>query len=243
MTPLECAIACHNAVSRVGGSFIVSPAVSTTADRLGLSFLELYIAGRAGFMGPVSHEAVAEQLWITEPGMIEKQWNGAIAVADPITIATEYAKSARTSGRLRFTDTEAVEQIVAVAEKIVAGLDTSSLPLVAGWQRHELPADPTERLAQLLQTMREYRGALHAHAIRAAGMAPVAAIVSGPDGADRARLLGWPEPYPAPDSYLAARADIEDATNELAAAQFETLTPEERTQFVSGTRVLLAGLS
>ena len=90
---------------------------------------------------------------------------------------------------------------------------------MAGWRALPLPPDPPARLAQLLNVLREYRGALHARAVAEAGLAPVEAIVAGPDGPERAGLLGLATAVPGrrPPS-PSARPEAEVRTDDLAAA-------------------------
>ena len=238
MNALECSRQCHNAVSRVGGGFMVAPLTAQTASDLGLSFFEFYLLGRAGVLGPVDAAQVAAQLDLLEPDMVAEQWRAGLAKADPIMVATEYARCCQEWGRDRLQHVDELAEASRLARRIVASMELSDLPLVAGWRALPLHgeddrSDCAAGLVQLLQTMREYRGALHAHAVRQAQLSPVEAIVAGPDGPQRAAQLGWPEPYPDPAGCSERRAVAELRTDELAAAQFEVLSDSERDDWVA----------
>jgi hypothetical protein len=225
-------------VSRVGGGFMVAPLTVQTAGDLGLSFFEFYLLGRAGVLGPVNAEQVAVQLDLLEPDMVAEQWRSGLAKADPIVVATQYARCCQEWGRNRLQQVDGLGDASRFARRIVASMDLVDLPLVAGWRALRLPgegdsSDCAAGLAQLLQTMREYRGALHARAVRQAELTPVEAIVAGPDGPQRAAQLGWPEPYPDPASCSERRAVAELRTDALAAAQFGVLSDSERVEWVA----------
>jgi hypothetical protein len=242
MNSLACASACHSAVSRLGGAFMVDPSVSAAAANLDLTFMELYIAGRAGVMGTVSGDAVASQLGLLNPDMVRAQWSSALTKTDPTRAADAYAECARGWGRARLRGLPQTTRLVALAERVVQSMPLAELPLVDGWRRLALADDAAGRLAQLLQTMREYRGAVHVQAVRKAGLEPVEAIVSGPDGPERAAMLGWLGPYPDATPLAASRAAAERYTDELASHQFEALDDGGRDEFAASCNDLLEAI-
>jgi hypothetical protein len=240
MNARECAQANHHAISRVGGGFMVDPSVTAAADRLGLTFMQFYVLGRAGVLGSVAPEAASAQLAIMNPSFVQSNWSAGVAVVDPQVAAAAYANCCQGWGRARLAGPAASPPALALLGRVVDGLDLQSLPLVAGWRALPLPPDPPARLAQLLNVLREYRGALHARAVADVGLSPVEAIVAGPDGPERAGLLGWPPPYPDAGVFADRRAQAEVRTDDLASDQFSRLTESERVELTACCDALLA---
>jgi hypothetical protein len=243
LSALECAERTHVAISRIGGGFMVSPSVSVAAQRLDLSFLEFYIVGRAGVLGRVSSDRVAQQLALLNPDMVAQQWNSAIAKVDPHDGARAYAECCREWGSRRLTDAAVVARAVPLVERLVAALPVQDLALVAGWRALAQPGDTSSRLTHLLNTLREFRGALHARAVGHCGLDPVEAIVAGPDGPQRAGQLGWPPPYPDPAPYAGRWAQAEALTNEWASQPYRVLDEAQREQLVEAAGLLLECLA
>jgi hypothetical protein len=237
VTPLECTIESHRAVSRLGGGFMVAPQVTMRAAELGLTFFDFYLAGRAGVLGThAAPEQVTASLALLEPGTVRASWARARAQVDPLLASQAYARCAvEWSACL---ESRGRERLAALTTRVVAALDpATTTPLVAGWQRLVAEAaantDSAGVCVLALNTLREFRGAVHGAAVLAVGLHPVEAIVAGPDGAERAGLLGWPVPYPDPAPFAARRAEAEALTDTGAAAAFETLDPDERAEFCS----------
>jgi hypothetical protein len=239
----DCARAVHQAISRLGGGFMVDPAVAEAARRLGLTFFEFYVAGRAGVLGPVPADQVAAELPLLAPNALTQAWVAAGRAVPPQVASAAYAECNRRWGRARLRGSPDTPRVAVLAETVVDGLPLENLPLVAGWRALPRPDDPAARAAHLLQTLREYRGALHGHAVADVGLSPLAAIVAGPDGPARAALLGWREPMPDPRPFVAQRRAAEERTDDLAAGQFAVLSPGERCEFVSTVARLLSFVS
>lgn len=232
MDARECAATVHPSVSRVGGAFMVDAGVAASANALGLTFFEFYVVGRAGVLGPVDAAVVQSQLSLLEPSAVAAAWTRAVSVTDPYRAALAYAQCNRAWGRRTLGRAPHLARTAVLAATLVGALPVGDLPLVAGWRDLRRPDDAPALVAHLLQTLREFRGAVHALAVVQAGLTPVEAIVAGPDGPQRAPLLGWPGPYPDPVPLATRRRHAEELTDADAATPFETLTPAERTEFV-----------
>jgi hypothetical protein len=117
------------------------------------------------------------------------------------------------------------------------------MPLFAGWRAEPLVDDPAGRTMQLLHVLREWRGSAHVVATTAVGLTPLQSILSR-DGAERAKMFGWPEPY-ADESRLAGRrGEAEALTDRLCETAVEaTLTPAERGELVDAVKALQAVLA
>jgi hypothetical protein len=70
-------------------------------------------------------------------------------------------------------------------------------------------------------------------AVLAAGLSPLEAILTK-DGADQARMFGWPEPYAIEDAKAELRAEAEALTTNLQVPALEAaLTADERGELVA----------
>jgi hypothetical protein len=238
MTPLECAAACHRAVSRVGAGFMTDRIVSERAASMGLSFFDFYLAGRAGVLGDVGADVVARALAMIEPTTVRAAWLRACASVPPHAVAAGYAECA-VEWSDRLAGHEGVDRLAELAAAALASVDLAAHPVASGWR--ELAAEyaasraatASGRAVLNLNALREFRGAMHVAAVHSVGLEPVAAIVAGSDGPARAGLLGWRPPYPDPRPFLELREQAERATDVAAAAAFAPLSAAERADFVA----------
>jgi hypothetical protein len=228
-SPVACAAASREAVVQVGGAFMTGPAVRAAAAALDLTFLELYFAGRCGVLGPAPAPVVAAALTFFEPAFVAGHWASALAKVTPAAATANYLEACRDTGRSRWVGMTDLARPVALLGRVVEAADLAGLPLAEGWRTLPPARDDAARLAQLLQVLREHRGGLHAMATRSCGLSPQESLVAGPDGPDRARVLGWPGPLPAATERMrAAHARAERLTDRLAAPAYAVLSPAER---------------
>ena len=92
-------------------------------------------------------------------------------------------------------DVEGLDDIVAVTEEVVDGVEGSAIPLFVGWRNATRCATTAGRVAQLMQILREWRGGLHLVATTAVGLSPLEAILTN-EGPGQAKFFGWSEPFP-----------------------------------------------
>jgi hypothetical protein len=117
------------------------------------------------------------------------------------------------------------------------------MPLFAAWRAAtEATADQVRgndgaRAAVLMNLLRHHRAGAHLIAVRAAGLSPLEAIVSGPDGESGAIAFGWQQPYPAIPPLLRRWIWAEAVTDRMVAETFRALGPHERREFIG----LMAG--
>jgi hypothetical protein len=232
-SPARTAAACHDAVGRFGGGFISDPGMFPAAAELGLDYLEFYVAGRGGVLGDVPADVVVAAFGVFEPGLIRRQWVAATRIAPPGRIAARYAQVCADVGRQGLIPDDLAPRIATLAERVAANAPLGAVPLFAGWRQMTVPDDDVGRAAVALSVLREHRGGLHVVALRACRLEPAHAIVASPDGIDRARLLGWSEPWPDPAAGLARWQRAERMTNVMAAPAYAALTPSEREEFAS----------
>lgn len=183
-------------ISRWGGAFMLDPATAERGAELGLAGFPFYYLGRCGVLGDVDADVVAAAMVFFPPGYVRKSWEKGRAVLAPAEGAAHYAEACRTWGRTNLAAAQGLDRFCEVAERLVGAADPAGMPLFAGWRGLPLPDDLPGRAAQLLNVLREHRGAAHAIAVLSQRLTPIEAIVAGSHGADSARFFGWPEPYP-----------------------------------------------
>jgi hypothetical protein len=230
VTPLELVAATKQTISKSGGGFMLHPRTMERAGELGLQPFSFYYFGRCGVLGDVDPAIVAPIIAFFPDHLVEKSWRKGRAVLEPEVAAREYAACCHEWGRRHLADAEGLGRLCELAERVSDAADATALPLFAGWRALALPDDAPARAAHLLNVLREHRGGLHVLAVRASGLDPLEAVVSG-SGSDSARFFGWPEPYPdATDAIRARRDRAEALTDELAAPAFAVLDEPERTE-------------
>jgi hypothetical protein len=123
--------------------------------------------------------------------------------------------------------------MVELAERVIVAAETAGMPLFAAWRAMPIPDDaPAARAAVLAHLLREHRGAAHLVAIRASGLSPLDAIISGPEGEAGATAFGWQPPYPAFEPLVRRRAWAEALTDRVAGEAYRVLDAKERLELV-----------
>jgi hypothetical protein len=228
---LSCTL--KDAVTGLGGSFMVSPEAKAAGKDGGYRGWALYMGGRAGVLGDAPVPVVSAALGFFEPGMVRTNWELARAVAPVADTLQRYAEMCRSWGRTRWASMEGVDRLCSLLAVVVDRVEPAGLPLFAGWRDLPLPDEGAARAAQLLQTLREHRGGSHLMATRAVGLHPLEAILSGSGGAGNARFFGWTEGYPEVDDAMRSRrAEAERLTTEMVAPAYAALRTEEAADVV-----------
>ena len=111
-------------------------------------------------------------------------------------------------------------------------MDAAGLPLFAAWRAMPVPDDSAGALAAVqLHLLHEHRMGGQVAAMRASGLAPLEAIIAGPEGETGAVAFGWQPPYP-PAGPLARRLVwAESVAHSLAGQAYGRLDREERVEF------------
>ncbi len=221
---LATAVAAKHVVAGLGGAFMISSEAKAAGTEHGYRGWQLYVAGRIGVLGDVGPEVVAATLGFHEPGLVRSAWTGAARVAPATTTAARYVEVCRAWGRHRYARVPELDRLADLLEQVTAVADPAGWPLFAAWRAQPLPDDAAGRVVQLLQVLREHRGGAHLSAVRAAGLRPVEAVVTGAGGARNATFFGWPDPLPeATDDLRARLARAEAATDEQVAPAYAVL--------------------
>ncbi|HET9731275.1 MAG TPA: hypothetical protein VFP54_01250 [Acidimicrobiales bacterium] len=192
-----------------------------------------YFAGRAGVMGDVSGEVAAAALGWFVPGLVGALYTEGQQVHGPGEATRRMVEGNAIWGRDHLSGA-AMEPFVEAAEKLVDGIEASGLPLFAGWRAQPRVPDAAGRAAQLMQVLREWRGANHLVATTAVGLSPLEAILTN-EGEGQAKRFGWPEPYPDVSAKAELHTRAEELTDALCASPVESLlSSAERAAFVEG---------
>lgn len=239
VTPEETVRKLAGPISKLGGAFMFEAATFARGAELGMDPWAFYHCGRGGVLGNPDPSVVVAVFGFFPPALQTKAWNKGVAVMDPAETADHYATACADYGRQRFA-VEGAERLADLLLTALDAADVAALPLFAGWRAkaHAAPADGPARLALALMAGREHRGSCHLVAVRAAGIAPLQAIMSGRNGEAAAEFFGWPKPWPDPALAADAMAAVEATTDALVRPAFEALSAEERAELVTGLRAL-----
>ena len=226
------AAAVKDDVGALGGAFMISIEAKAAGKAAGLRGRELYFGGRCGVLGDVDADVVVAAAAFWPPEVVRPAWEAALAAGPAREQASAYANVCHAWGRRVLAGQRHLGRLAELLARVADAADVVGAPLFAGWRALPRPADPPARVAHLAHVLREQRGGLHAVAVLASGLTPLQAVVAGPRGAVNARFFGWPQPYPDPTAYRAARERAEALTDELVAPAYARLAPAEADELV-----------
>lgn len=232
MTPEATAAAAAAPIGALGGAFMLSRPTLKKGPALGLpKGWAFYIAGRGGVLGDVAPDVVAAAFVFFPLERVRTEWLEARGVMAPAATAAAYAEACQDWGREHLAEVEDLDRLVDLLRQVVASIDPAGAPVFAGWRALPLPDDIPAAAAQLLMTMREFRGAMHGISVLGQGLSPLEAVMAS-GGEANAQFLGWPAPYPDPDTIRERHAAAEKNTDALAARAFEPLDDHQRRELV-----------
>ena len=192
-------------------------------------------------LGDVGADVVTSAFGWFEPNAVRAMYSEGIGVAGA-TSAAQPGWPKRTGGGARSTTAtcEGLNEIVAVTEELVDGLEGSAIPLFVGWRDAARSESPAGRAAQLMQILREWRGGIHLVATTAVGLSPLEAILTN-EGPGQAKFFGWPEPFPDFAAIKERHDEAEDITDRLcASALADALDEAKYADFEAGVATLRA---
>jgi hypothetical protein len=231
VTPELTAAACKLAVQELGGAFTECPKTLRRARELKLSGWAFYVAGRGGALGDVRADTVAAALGFIAPEAVTDGWEAARRVVRPAEVSALSLTECCRWGDENLARFGGLRRLVELLERAVLAADPAGMPLFAAWRAMPVPRDsPSARAAVLLHLLREHRCGGHLLAIRSAGLSPLEAIISGPDGEAGAVAFGWQPPYPPLGPLIRRRAWAEAVTDRIAGQAFRALDPLERAE-------------
>jgi hypothetical protein len=225
----------------IGTAIYLSPDVAGWAAEWGYANpFAFYFAGRGGMLGDVAADVVVSALGWFEPAAVRLMYAEGTGVAGAKKAAAHMAEAHAKWGEKHFGSVTGIDDIAAVTEEMVAGLEGSAIPLFVGWRDAERADSAGGRAAQLMQILREWRGGLHLVATTAAGLSPLEAILSN-EGEGQAKFFGWPAPFPGAEVLKARHDAAEEMTDALCAAGLaQALDAGKYAAFEAGVTTLRA---
>jgi hypothetical protein len=225
----------------IGTAIYLSPDVFGWAADWGWSNpFAFYFAGRGGMLGDVGADVVTSAAGWFAPDAVAAMYTEGAGVAGATEAASRMAEAHSKWGQKHFADVDGIEDITAVTEELVDGLEGSALPLFVGWRDAARCETAAGRAAQLMQILREWRGGLHLVATTAVGLSPLEAILTN-EGQGQAKFFGWSEPFADVGAIKAKHDEAEEITDRLCAtALAEALDASQYPAFESGVGALRA---
>jgi hypothetical protein len=242
MSGLDVVRRTYNPIHDLGSAIFLSQETFARAAEWGWSNpFAFYFAGRGGVLGDVDAGIVAATFGWFNPGIVSSMYAEGVAVGGARTAADKMFEAHAAWGRDHLTDV-ATQRFNALADRLADGAEGAGLPLFVAWRNHPRVDDTPGRAAQLLQVLREWRGANHLTATTAVGLSPLEAILTN-EGEQQAKFFGWAAPFPDVSAITARHDEAEEITNRLCAKEIETLlTPAERAEFVEAVVTIRATL-
>ena len=119
----------------IGTSAYLSPDIAAWAAEWGWSNpFAFYFAGRGGMLGDVGADVVTSAFGWFEPNAVHAMYSEGVGVAGATSAATRMAEAHGKWGEKHYGDVDGLEEIVAVTEELVDGLEGSAIPLFVGWR-------------------------------------------------------------------------------------------------------------
>jgi len=223
----------------VGSAWMLHPETAARGVAHGYpKHLAFYFTGRGGVLGAVDADVITAAMGWWHPGLVRLMWERGLAVATAEESAHRYGQACADWAGEHLRGFAQADRFAELAGQVVTGAEGSGLPLFAGWRAAPLADGGPARALQLVHVLREWRGAVHLVATTAAGLAPLAAILTN-EGEQQARFFGWRDELPDCTHLKDRHTQAEDTTNRLIADTYErTLTPAERAEFVDLVRTL-----
>jgi Helix-turn-helix family len=240
-TALDVVRATSEAIHDIGTALYLSPDVFAWAAEWGWSNpIAFYAAGRGGMLGDVGPEVVVSTMGWFEPGLVRSMYAEGAGTGGASRAARRMAEAHGLWGDKHYGGVAGLDEIVAVTEDLVDGLEQTAIPLFAGWRAAPRSESAAGRAAQLMQILREWRGGLHLVATTAVGLSPLEAVLTN-EGPGQARFVGWSEPFPDCSGIKAKHDEAEDMTDRLCAeALARALDTARYPAFEAGVEALRA---
>jgi hypothetical protein len=227
----------RRAVRFLGSAYAECPKTLRTARELGLTGWSFFVAGLGGALGDVHPDTVAAALGFIARDAVRDAWSAARQVQPVAGIAAQNLAQCCRWGSEKLGGFFDVERLAELTERATASVDETGMPLFAAWRAMTEQILGTEitagaRIALHMNLLRHHRSAAHLIAVRATGLKPIEAILSGPEGEAGAVAFGWQPPYPPVGPLMRRRAYAEALTDRLAGAAFAGFSVAERGEFV-----------
>ena len=241
-TALETVLATYDPIHDIGTALYIGPDTLGRAQEWGWANpLAFYFAGRGGVLGDASADVVASAFGWFNPDVVRSMYAEGAAVHGPGAATARMIEANALWGRAHLSGLD-LAGFVAAADRLVDGAAGDGRPLFVGWRSQPRVDDDAGRAAQLIQVLREWRGANHLIATAAVGLSALEAILTN-EGEGQAKFFGWPEPFPDVSAIKNRHDEAEDLTNRLCAADVERLlSGEQQADFSQGVARIKAAL-
>jgi hypothetical protein len=229
----------------LGMSFYFDPLTGERGKEHGLNIFEYYGLGRAGTLGDVDTNDVFEVFTFFDPKTIDFLWGRAKTKADPVAIAADYVEAAYAFADRTFggVDIAVLSSFGIAARKVVDATLAGESPLVDGYKKFPAPANPVHAAYLGTIFLRELRGGVHIHAVKEAGLDPVAACYLQDPSVFA--MHGYSEdqaPSVTPE-LEAKKVHAEELTSARMEKYFAVLSDAEREALAEGTRQMFNALA
>ncbi|MFD0005333.1 hypothetical protein ACFVJ4_23330 [Streptomyces sp. NPDC127178] len=211
-----------------------------------------YFPYRAAPLGAVSAERVASAFYSFSPRMVAENIEPAWKIASPEALLQARVRGMDRAYRAIFgarTDSPELAEAAALARRAAEAANTAGRPLAAANAALDWPEAPHLQLWQAATILREHRGDGHIAALLVGGLDPVESLVSfaaiGAASVERFDSRGWSRAEwasardrltarglvgadgTATDAGRELRRTVEERTDQLAAAPWQSLTVGE----------------
>jgi hypothetical protein len=231
MTPEEAAVASADAISTLTSRFMLDMATYQYGATLGFDGMAFYAAGRGGVLGDVDAEVVTEAFVFFHPDNVRANWNSSADVMPREKAAIEFANVAAKWAEDHMPDDIDSATLASLAERVAAAADPTGAPVFAGWRNLQAPSSAKAAAVHHMNSLRELRFALHAHAVLAQGIAPQDALSHRQP--HMAPIFGWGDPVESSAELAAEWGKAEDDTNAGMAKALSTLSGADLDTFVA----------
>ena len=225
----------------IGTAIYLSQEVFAWAAEWGWSNpFAFYFAGRGGMLGEAGADVVVSAFGWFQPDGARLLYEEGASVEGARAAAARMAEAHGRWGEVHYGAVPGINEIAAVTEELVDGLEGSGIPLFVGWRAAPRAGSAAGRAAQLMQILREWRGGLHLVATTGVGLSPLEAILTN-EGAGQAKFFGWSEPFPDVAAIKAKHYEAEAMTDRMCASGLAAALDAGRYEaFASGVRTLRA---
>lgn len=226
-----------------GWAYYFTPSTMARGTELGLKGPQFYFIGRGGLLGNCDSTVVTAAFGYFNPEVIQRAWDSARAVVDPITAGLAHLECSAVTGREKLSAVEGLEPFLAAAEKVNTAANPEALALYAAFKNAPLVDDLPGRAMQLVSILREFRGSAHLVAVRAMGLTGKQAhFIKRPNDV---AMFGWsPDDAPTIDDDDRRRlTEAETLTDRIVASAYAVLSKTERDHLLAGAKAIKQALS
>ena len=229
MTPTLAATATARSLSALGATFMSDPRMNKRGRELGFEGIDFYFAGRAGVLGEVNADVATAALVFFNPETVAHAWNRSAGIMPRRDTAVNFAACAAAWADDHLGDGVDYDELLALAERIVASAPNVLAPIFAGWRTLDQPVGTKRRVTHAMNALRELRMARHAAALLAHGVQIGDAVRHRQP--TMTQLFGWDAG--AADALVVERwKDAEALTDEIVGNSYAVLGPDELSRFV-----------